>query len=140
MQKFLLFLISITLLTACSKDSLEDSIVGTWNLKSMTTECSVPSLYVQEGTIVANADGCITEETNLLPPVEMCLIISFSTGGGGLFIHIISGVSEFKQLDYLVDDDNGTARACDPIGFCLDLDYRGGHLYYTTTVTTLDQG
>jgi len=106
-MKNLIYVVFAMILISCGDDQLSDSIVGEWQLLSITIS-SCPDSANNLPLITADTNGCLTANgTNI------CQTVTFNADGTATNTTTTDGVVMTQELTYTVNEDNNTITSLD---------------------------
>lgn len=104
----MLCLATIFILSSCSKDDLQSSIVGEWKVMSFERDCENDAWDYA----TTYPDGCDIEDYGYDDVIETCLSLNL-TEEGGTYLITENGVVESEHwIRYTVDEENQTVELC----------------------------
>jgi len=109
-MKNIIYLFLILSIISCGDDELSDSIVGEWQLSSVTINACPDSANNIPQTD-ADSNGCVT-----LNGTMACQTVIFNSDGTAVNTSITDGVSMSQNLTYTVNNDNNTVTSVDSGG------------------------
>lgn len=120
----LLVFAAMVLLSSCGKD-FSETIIGTWTLKSVTTNaaCEEPELQ----NVIVDENGCIIQDGE-----SYCISFVISENGIATGMDSFDGELETYPLTYTVNEDTEVISLCDD-GDCNDVTKVGDDLQFTVT-------
>ena len=128
----------ILMLASCSKEGLDETILGRWQLESMTTSCDPSSSEIQEGTVDADGDGCIAEDNGSFPSSSNCIYIEFFDDSSAYFINVEDGEEDTSYVFYITNNNEEVATICPPgTTTCLGFKFEDGRLSHDFPLVNL---
>lgn len=124
----IIFISLLFVLVSCGKDALSDSIIGTWNLKSVSAVgCDDPD--DNRSTTELDENNCF----QILPFTDFLCNASFTfnADGTGMYRATTDGEVETDAISHIVNDDTNVAELCEEDGEgCVELVFDGDTFSY----------
>lgn len=92
----------VCFLISCGGDSLEDQLIGTWEISQIEYDCDDPS----NNQTIQFTNGCA-----IIGSEEQCITMTL-TSTGGTFIETDAGVATERAVTYTIDEGEKTVTIC----------------------------
>lgn len=109
-MKMITYLFVIFSIISCGKDELSETIVGQWQLSSLTIN-ACPNSTNNVPQTNADSNGCLTVNGNMV-----CQLVVFNDDGTAVNMSTTNGISNTQTITYTVNDGNNTVTSFDENG------------------------
>lgn len=106
-MKMITYLLLIFFLISCGKDELSDTIVGQWQLSSLTISACPDSVNNVPQT-TSDSNGCLTVNGTMA-----CQMVVFNADGTAVNTSTTNGMTMTQNLTYTVNNENNTVTSID---------------------------